>query len=179
MARKPLETAGEHLFLRLGRRRPGAPGEDLVVTKRILAAGAVVAALISTSAPVSARVRSSETPSRVQTKQYVYSHGVDTWHWKVSAEDVLPPIVFTPRPGDEWVHLAASDASGMPVFVQVRQEADGSGEDLFEHFCDSADIVQLVSEKPVEVYVFNGACQNHTTGFATTGTLTATFARRL
>ncbi len=69
--------------------------------------------------------------------------------------------------------------SGQPVFVHVRQDGGPRGEDLFEHFCDTADIIELVSSEPVEVYLFNGACQNHTTGFATFGTVTATFARRL
>lgn len=120
-----------------------------------------------------------ERPARVQTRQYLHSHGIDTWHWTVSGEGTLPALVFTPRPGDKFVHLAAEDASDQPVFVHVRQEAGPGEEDLFEHFCDRADIIELVSEKPVEVYVFSGACQNHTTGFATTGTVTATFARRL
>lgn len=120
-----------------------------------------------------------QAPERVQTQQYLFPHGVDTWHWTVSAQDVAPAVVFQPRPGDRFMHLAADDVSGEPVFVHVRQEAQGGGEDLFEHFCDRADIVHLVSDRPVEVYLFNGACQNHTTGFATTGTLTATFARRL
>jgi hypothetical protein len=130
-------------------------------------------------APAAAAPERRGGPERVQTQQYVYSHGVDTWHWTVSAEDVLPALVFTPRPGDRFMHLAADDASGQPVFVHVRQEAEGNGEDLAEHFCDTADILELVSDEPVRVYVFSGACQNHTTGFATTGTLTATFARRL
>lgn len=132
--------------------------------------------VLALAAPAAAAHR---PPPRVQTQQYAYSHGVDTWHWTVSAQDVLPALVFTPRPGDQWVHLAADDLTGQPVFVHVRQEAERGGEDLFEHFCDTADLVELISEKPVEVYVFSGACQNHTTGFATTGTITATFARRL
>ena len=127
------------------------------------------------AAPSAAR----QTAERVQTQKYLYSHGVDAWHWTVSAEDVLPALVFTPRPGDRLVHIAVEDATGQPVFVHVRQAGSGGDEDLFAHFCGHADIVQLVSENPVEVSVFTGACQNHTTGFATTGTVTATFARRL
>ena len=138
-----------------------------------LAGGLLVLALIA--APAAAR----QKPARVQTLEYAYSHGIDTWHWTVSAGEVLPPLVFTPRSGDTAMHLAADDASGQPVFVHVRQEGDAGEDDLFDHFCDTAEIVHLVSEKPVEVYVFSGACQNHTTGFATTGTITATFARRL
>lgn len=118
-------------------------------------------------------------PARVQSRQYLYPHGVDTWHWTVSAGDALPAAVFEPRPGDSQMHLKVEDVSGQPVFVHVRQEGDPGEDDLFDHFCDTADIVYLVSDKPVQVYVFSGACQNHTTGLGTTGTLTATFARRL
>ena len=127
------------------------------------------------AAPAAAR----QKPARVQSQQYLYSHGVDTWHWTVSARGVLPPLVFTPRPGDSMMHLAVDDAAGQPVFVHVRQQGDPGEDDVFEHFCDRADIVHLASENPVEVYVFSGACQNHTTGFATMGTITATFARHL
>lgn len=144
--------------------------------KRWLVAATIAAAALALALPAA---HGRQAPPRVQTQQYLYSHGVDTWHWTVSAEGLLPPLVFTPRPGDRFMHLAADDASGQPVFLHIRQEADGRGEDLADHFCDKAEIVHLVSDRPVEVYVFSGACRNHTTGFATTGTLTATFARRL
>ncbi len=138
-----------------------------------------VAAALSALALLAAPAQGRQTPSRVQTQQYLHPHGVDTWHWTVSSEGIAPPLVFTPRPGDRFMHLTADDASGQPVFVHVRQEAGRGGEDLVDHFCDTAEIVHLVSDRPVDVYVFNGACRNHTTGFATTGTVTATFARRM
>lgn len=141
---------------------------------RRFAAGAACALVL-----IAPAAHARKGPERVQTQQYVFPHGVDTWHWTVSTQDVAPAVVFTPRPGDRLMHLAADDLSGQPVFVHIRQEAEGNGEDLFDHFCDDAEIVHLVSDRPVEVYLFNGACQNHTTGFATAGTLTATFARRL
>lgn len=146
------------------------------MTNRRVALGGVLLALVAI-APAGAAPDPAPQGGRVQTQQYSYSHGVDTWHWKVEAD--LPPLVFTPRPGDRWMHLAVEDAAGQPVFLHIRQEADGAGKDMTEHFCDRADILRLVSDEPVEVYVFSGACRNHTTGFATTGTLTATFARRL
>lgn len=150
----------------------GVPGEVLVVSpRRVALASALVLVLAAPAA--------GQKPQRVQTQQYLYTHGVDLWHWKATAEGILPPIVFTPRPGDRWLHLAVDDVLEQPVFLRVRQDAGGRGEDLYEHFCDAADILRLVSEEPVEVYVFTGLCANHTTGFASTGTLTATFARNL
>ncbi|MDQ3951356.1 MAG: hypothetical protein M3279_00105 [Actinomycetota bacterium] len=143
----------------------------LVLTSVLLA--------LALAGPAPASHDSGQRPGRVQSHQYLYSHGVDTWHWKVSAEDLLPPIVFEPRPGDEWLHLAVDDAAGYPVFVRVRQEAPGGAPGLDTHFCARAGILRLRSAEPVEVYLFSGVCQNHTSGIATTGTLTATFTRRL
>lgn len=139
----------------------------------------LVVVALSTLALLAGPAQGRQTPARVQTEQYLHPHGVDTWHWTVSTQGTAAPIVFTPRPGDRWMHLAADDASGQSVLVHVRQEADGDREDLFTHFCHDAGIVHLVSDRPVEIYVFSGFCQNHTNGFATTGTLTATFARRM
>lgn len=144
---------------------------------RLVFTGLSLALVLAAPAPASHESRGA--PGRVQTHQYLYSHGVDTWHWKVSAEDLLPPIVFQPRAGDQWLHLAVDDAAGFPVFVRVRQHVPGSAPDLDEHFCGLADMLRLSSNEPIEVYLFTGACRNHTTGIATTGTLTATFARRL
>ncbi len=135
--------------------------------------------VLALAAPTLAAHDSRQRPRRVQTHQYLYSHGVDTWHWKVSAEDVLPPFVFEPRPRDEWLHLAVDDAAGHPVFVRVRQHAAGAAPDLDTHFCGRAGMLRLPSNEPVEVYLFSGVCQNHTSGIATTGTLTVTFTRRL
>jgi hypothetical protein len=114
----------------------------------------------------------------VQKHQYLYSHGVDTYHYTVSTKPVLPPIVFTPRPQDRWMHLAADDALGKGVLVHVQQEGDRGRPGLEDIFCAHAKLFELSSTKPVEVHVFTGACPNHTFGFATTGTLTATFAPR-
>jgi hypothetical protein len=112
----------------------------------------------------------------VQTHEYFYSHGVDTWHWTVSAKDVLPPIVFTPRPQDRWLHIAADDSVDYGVLVHVTQPDDRGGRGLQEVFCGTANLYRLASTEPVEVHVYSGACPNHNFGFATTGTLTATFS---
>lgn len=116
--------------------------------------------------------------THVETHEYLYSHGIDTYHYTVSTKAVMPPIVFTPRPVDRWMHLAADDALGKGVLVHVRQRGDRGERDLRDIFCARANVYRLVSSKPVEVHVFSGACPNHNFGFATMGTLTATFAPR-
>lgn len=115
----------------------------------------------------------------VQTHHYLYSHGVDTYHYTVSTKAVMPPVVFTPRPGDRWMHLAADDALGKGVLVHVYQRGDRGERDLQDIFCAPAKLYRLASRKPVEVHVFSGFCPNHTAGFATTGTLAATFSPHL
>ncbi|MDQ3915730.1 MAG: hypothetical protein M3323_10455 [Actinomycetota bacterium] len=115
----------------------------------------------------------------VQTYDYLYSHGVDTYHYTVSTKAVMPPIVFTPRPQDRWMHLAADDALGKGVLVHVYQRGDRGERDLQDIFCAPANLYRLVSRRPIEVHLFSGACPNHTFGFATTGTLTATFSPHL
>jgi hypothetical protein len=138
-----------------------------------------LAAALSLVAVAPSAAGARQTPPRVQTQQYLHPHGVDARHWTVSTEETTEPIVFTPRPGDRVVRLAADDASGQPVFMHVRQDAQGNGDDLFAHTCATVTVVELVSERPIEVFLFNGFCRNHTSGFATTGSLTATFARRV
>lgn len=123
-----------------------------------------------------AAARRAPGDPEVQTQQYLYSHGVDTWHYTVSTEEAVPALVFTPRPRDKWVHLAADDALGKGVLVHVYQRGDAGGRDLKEVFCGEVNIYGLVSRNPVEVHVFSGACPNHDFGFATAGTVTATFS---
>lgn len=115
----------------------------------------------------------------VQTQQYLYSHGVDTWHYTVSTKAVMPPIVFRPRRTDRWVHIATDDLLEKPVLVHVYQRGDWGEPDLRDIYCQKANIYRLVSTKPVEIHLFTGLCPDHDPGYATAGTVTATFSRRL
>ncbi len=117
--------------------------------------------------------------TEVQTYEYLYSHGFDTYHFTVSTEALMPPIVFTPRRQDRWLHLAADDALDKGVLVHVFQPGDRGAPDLEDIFCAKANVYRLVSTQPVEVHIYSGACPNHNFGFATTGTLTATFSPRI
>lgn len=140
--------------------------------RRLAACGLIGLSLVTAPAGASGGSR-----TEVQTHQYLYSHGIDTYHYTVSTKAVMPPIVFRPRPGDRWMHLAAADALGKGVLVHVYQRGDRGERDLRDIFCAPANIYRLVSDRPVEVHVFTGLCPNHNVGFATTGTLTATFSR--
>jgi hypothetical protein len=144
--------------------------------------GALVAACCALAAPGWAGgAAASQKPSEpeVQTHEYVYTHGLDLTHFAVTTKAVLPPFVFTPRRTDNWMHLAADDALGKGVLLHVYQRGNWGERDLKDVYCAPAKIIRLVSHEPVEVHVFSGLCPNHTFGFASTGTLTATFAHRM
>ncbi|MDQ3958569.1 MAG: hypothetical protein M3273_09640, partial [Actinomycetota bacterium] len=102
----------------------------------------------------------------VQTYQYLYSHGVDTYHFTVSTKAAMPPIVFRPGPRHERMLLSADDALGKGVLVHVRQRGGRGEADLEDIFCAPAKLFDLVSHKRVEVHLFSGLCPNHTVGFA-------------
>jgi hypothetical protein len=142
--------------------------------RRLAACGLIGMSLVS--GPAAAGRRPAGSGPGVQTHRYLYSHGIDTYHYTVSTKALMPPFVFEPRPGDRWMHLAAEDALGKGVLVHVYQRGDRGERDLRDIFCAPANIYRLVSERPVEVHVFTGLCPNHNFGFATTGTLTATFS---
>ncbi len=126
-----------------------------------------------------AAARQGRPKPEVQTQEYVYTHGLDLAHFAITTKALFPPFVFTPRRIDNWMHLAADDALGKGVLLHVYQRGDWGEPDLKDIFCAPAKIIRLVSHKPVEVHVFSGLCPNHTFGFASTGTLTATFAPRM
>ncbi len=126
-----------------------------------------------------AAARRGPSEPEVQTHEYLYTHGIDLTHFAVTTKAVFPPIVFTPRRTDNWMHLAADDALGKGVLLHVYQRGDWGEPDLEDVFCAPAKIIRLVSHKPVEVHVFSGLCPNHTFGFASTGTITATFAQKM
>jgi hypothetical protein len=130
-------------------------------------------------APTAAARQADPSEPEVQTHQYLHSHGVDTWHFTVSTKALTPPIVFRPRPTDRWMHIATEDVLDKPVLVHVYQRGDRGERDLRDIYCQKVNLYRLVSGRPVEVHLFTGLCPDHDFGYATAGTVTATFTRRL
>lgn len=122
---------------------------------------------------------------RVQQESYV-SHGIFiAGHGNLGGQhgphliipEDTPGIVFQPKAGERFVKLSVADAvSGSPL-VFVRQEVPGESHPHEFEFCAPTRHFRLENTRPLEVWVLNGFCTNHTWGVATTGTITATFSR--
>jgi hypothetical protein len=116
--------------------------------------------------------------ARVQTQEYIHPNGVDTSHGMVS--DDLIPLTFTPRPGDRSVHFDLADATKGKVIIYVYQETDeGERVKVRDALCGTKQDVPLVSEKPVEVFLYAGLCVNHNFSYTSSGTITATFSTKV
>lgn len=118
-------------------------------------------------------------PPSVQTQEYKSPNGIRTVHWDEQMEQ-LPPgpaMTFLPRPGDRSVRFEVEDLYGRNVLVYVFQE-DASGQEIRHEFCAEAATVPVLSQEPLRAYAYAGICTNHNAGFATTGTVEATFSSR-
>jgi hypothetical protein len=136
--------------------------------KRLVVAVAIV---VGSALPSGA----AEGAARVQTQEYLHPHGIDTSHGMVS--DDLIPITFTPRPGDRSVHFDLADATKGNVIIYVYQATDeGERIKVRDALCGTKQDVPLVSEEPVEVFVYAGVCVNHNFSYTSRGTITATFS---
>ena len=88
-----------------------------------------------------------------------------------------PPVVLHPKAGERVLELEVTDAVSPVPVVYVRQgDASGSHE-METDMCENKVSIQLMSTKPVKVWVLNGFCRNHNWGAATNGTIRATFSR--
>jgi hypothetical protein len=117
----------------------------------------------------------AEGAARVQTQQYLHPNGIDTSHGIVS--DDLLPLTFTPRPGDRSVHLDIADATQGNVIIYVfQQNAAGERIKVRDALCGTKQDSPLISDSPVEVYVYAGLCVNHNFSYTSSGSVTATFS---
>ena len=109
-----------------------------------------------------------------ESHDYVYQ-GVRTHHWDYVNTDP-PPLVFHPRRIDRFVHFSMEDVVEDGVMIEARQEGVGNGKDLRIEGCGDSVSMNLVSRRPVEVYVYSGACRGHEIEFSSSGTITAEFS---
>jgi hypothetical protein len=114
---------------------------------------------------------------RVQAQQYLHPHGIDSSHGMASSD--LLPLTFTPRAGDKSVHFDLDDATQGNVIIYVFQ-TNSAGEriKIRDALCGKKQDVPLVSDAPVEVYLYAGLCVNHNFSYTSSGTVTATFSTR-
>lgn len=153
--------------------RPRAPNDGCMRGTRTALGAALLLLAVLTPATAAPRARS-------EARDYVAPHGVLINHFTDDYYrdlDTLPPLVFTPRPGERWVSFEVADLSGRQVMVYLHQEPDEPGEEpLDATFCDvNEGPLRLVSAEPLEARVFHGLCLNHLWSFASHGVLTARF----
>jgi hypothetical protein len=127
-----------------------------------------------------------EKESRVVTRAYSLSHGVWLSHYDENLPDLpLDPLVFKPKPQDRYIDFEIADKLGTAVALHVKQEGGPDGQHVDGHYDDSGALVvcaqlyryELISKEPVEVRIYSGACPNHTFGFSSQGTVTASFVK--
>ncbi len=96
-----------------------------------------------------------------------------------AAKDVGPVLEFHPAHGDRYVSFRVEDLTGRSVILEISQEGPG-GRSLEGYACHTVTPVplKLVSDEVVSVRVHHGLCRNHNWGWATRGTVTATFSGR-
>lgn len=120
--------------------------------------------------------------SHAESQPYVVPTGVTTSHEDSyptgPTKDLAQHLEFHPAPGDRYVSFAAEDLTGRPVILEISQEAGPGGRALQGYMCQTVmpAAYELVSESTVVVRVLHGLCGNHNWGWATQGTVTATFS---
>jgi hypothetical protein len=139
-----------------------------------IAAGLGVAVVATTVA----YAHGSAPKTHVEAQQYTHSYGVvAAHHYRAALDDEMPGLFFKPMAGDRSVTIDSADADGQHVIVHVYQPSSMKGmKPLDDEFCDPSASFNLVGSKPVEVWVYDGACDNHDFGWASQGTIKATFS---
>ncbi len=136
----------------------------------------VLVLLVGAALPAAARSEVEAEHPRVQTQSYETTYGARTYHDPDPYLGLAPepePMVFHPRPGDRSVRLDIDDASGRNVIAFASQG------DVEEDMCTVSGSLPVTGREPLLVRVYSGACANHNWGFTSTGTITATFSRKV
>jgi hypothetical protein len=127
----------------------------------------------------------SASRSREETVSYLKPAGVWTSHYDAPAR-ALPEddFVFIPKKGERYVRFDFTDALGTDVLFHVTLEGESVEDHGLDHAysdgmidCAPSYEMALTSLTPIHVSVYSGLCPNHTFGFASTGTITASFRR--
>jgi hypothetical protein len=123
---------------------------------------------------------------RVEERTYARPAGVWTSHFDEGMRS-LPEetMTFIPKRGDRWIRFEFQDATGRDVLAHITQgtphEPDGvTGVHPYsdgEIVCATRHSFRLHGMQDVQLRLYAGLCPNHTFGYATTGTVIATFAR--
>ena len=123
---------------------------------------------------------------RVEERTYTRPAGIWTSHYDEGIRS-LPEetFTFTPRKGDRWIRFEFQDVTGRAVLAHMTQGKRHHGEsptDVHpysdgEIVCATSHSFKLHGTADVELRLYAGLCPNHTFGYATSGTVVATFAK--
>lgn len=143
----------------------------------------LIAASLALAVSGVATARSAK--ERVEVASYLKPAGIWTSHFDGPMRS-LPEdeFVFVPRKGERSVRFEFVDALGTDVLLHVTVEGQEVGDHGLDHAysdgmidCAPSYEMPLTSRSPIHVSVYSGLCPNHTFGFASSGTITATFSR--
>lgn len=84
---------------------------------------------------------------------------------------------FPAAPGEKFIQVEVTDASGTPVYGRIAQDLDGDNQaDTAVAFCGKSDKVVIEPGAAINVFIYaNGALPAPCAGVGTNGTVKATF----
>lgn len=150
-------------------------------TKKMLVAVVALAMAVGVS-PAEAGKTKKKKVERTVDATYVGATGVRGVQDSPCAGEPLGCVRFPIEPGEKFVSIAVTDASGDDVWASVYVYGYSDGTDVHEHVCGKSDspfrIGPGVEEIVVVVTQTTGGATNPCAGPATQGTVTAVFSNR-
>ena len=151
--------------------------------RRCLALLLAASAVLVGSFPGSALSRSAD---RVEERTYTRPAGIWTSHFDEGMRN-LPEdtMVFTPKRGDRWINFEFRDVTGRDVLFHITQGTPHHNDGVTgvhpysdgDISCATRHAFKLHGTEDVELRLYAGLCPNHTFGYATSGTVIATFSK--
>ena len=141
--------------------------------KKSLVALLVLGLLAGALAVEAGAKKKKPAPPRVAEAEYV---APAAFQWNPTGDANIGGVSFPTSTGEYLVDLEIADASGMPVSAAAGQDPEGDGTVTTTDFCGSIEDLAIEPGLDVTVFVFPGPCTTPPgPGFATQGTVTATF----
>lgn len=143
---------------------------------------AAVVSLLASSALLTSSNAATSSVARTRTAESPYRSPAlggsvlgEAYAWYFDCEEQIGCAVFHPRRQDGFARFKVVDATGLPVYGQVR---DSSG--LLGQFCGSTTKpIDVRGAGTVFVHLVAGVCAEGTTSSPTNGVVRAVFARKI
>ena len=142
--------------------------------KRILIALLAVGLVAgSIAAPAAAGKKKKAPKPRVAEAEYV---APAAFQWNPTGDANIGGVSFPTGGTESSVDLVIEDMLGQPVSAAAGQDPEGDGTVTTTDFCGSIEDLPITAGLDVTVFIFPGPCTAPPgPGFATQGTVTATF----